>query len=137
MCLALYLFTNSELTQNKWDETNPQLFVETVSNGYDRNALKWPHNEHNVYYLGGYQGCGCGWAAVEEWDDDFDKEAKQKDRISLANLLRTIEQESSWLVACWEGDQGSELSSPKTISVNEISNPSFELTELQQYRFTP
>jgi len=134
MCLALYLFTNSRVPESSWEEANPGVFVQAVNNCEDRNALKWPHEEENVYYVGGYQGCGCGWSVVSEWDDSSDRAAKARDRLSLGRILRTVGLKGSWFVVCWEGDQGEPMHPVQLVTIDQIEDPGFEFTELQPYR---
>lgn len=134
MCLALYLFTDTELPTSKWDEKNPKVHVETVCDGEDRNAKKWPHDQRYVYYIGSYQGCGCGWSPSSEWDEPADIAAKKRDRLDLARLLDAIDHDRSWFVVCWEGDQGEAMHPVQPISLDQIVDPKFEFIELQQYR---
>jgi hypothetical protein len=129
----MYLFTNSALPESKWQESDPKVYVESVNDGEDRNAMKWLHEQDRIYYIGGYQGCGCGWGAVSEWDKPEDRAAKTKDRAALVDLLRQIDLQSSWFIVCWEGDQGEPMHPPKVISLEDIENPEFEFIELQQY----
>jgi len=105
-----------------------------VRAGEDRNVLKWPHEGLNVYYIGSYQGCGCGWSATGDWDEPSDRDAKTEDRLELGRILRVIDLKHSWFVVCWEGDQGESIQPAKTISVDQIEDPQFEFEELQQYR---
>ena len=136
MCLAMYLFTNDELDQSDWDESDPKVFVQTVSATPDNATKKWPHDQTQAYYMGSYQGCGCGWSPVSQWDDEPDKEAKKRDRKDLVELLKEVNLRTSWLIVCWEGEQGEAIKDSKSISLGDVLNPEFEFEELRQYRIT-
>jgi len=78
MCFALYLFTNDELPESKWSEEHQGIWIQAVKEGDDRAALKWQHEQKRVYYIGSYQGCGCGWSPTSEWDDPEDMQKSNK-----------------------------------------------------------
>ena len=132
----MYIFIDDELDESDWDESDPAVFVEKATSRSDQAAKIWPHDQNQAYYIGSYQSCVCGWKPVSEWDDEPDKEAKVRDRIKLVALLRTIDLSTSWLVVCWEGDQGEPMRDSETISLTDILSPVFEFEELMQYRFS-
>jgi len=49
--------------------------------------------------------------------------------------MMSINRLASWLVVCWEGDQGEPLLESKMISIQNIRNIHFEFEELRQYEF--
>jgi len=131
----MYLFTNEELPESKWSEEHPGVWIQAAKEGDDRGALKWPHEQKRVYYIGSYQGCGCGWSPANEWDEPEDMHNKQEDRDAFAELMMSINRTASWLVVCWEGDQGEPLLESKVISIQDIRNVHFEFEELRKYEF--
>jgi hypothetical protein len=137
MCRALYLFTNDKITEIEWAKEKPGVWIQAVDEKNDRNALLWPHEEQNTYYLGGYQGCGCGWAPVSKWDESTDIAQKQQDRNTLVELLMSIDFEKAWLVLSWEGDQGKLLLEPVNMQLKRILDVKFEFEELRKYVFRP
>ena len=135
MCLAMYIFTNDVLSQSKWSKDHPGIFIQSITTEDDRQALKWPHKTKNAYYVGGYEGCGCGWSPVSKWTEDEDIVRKQKDRNDLADIIKSINKGTSWLVVCWEGAQGEPLLHTKVITLEDIANVYFEFEELRKYEF--
>ncbi|MCG6155647.1 hypothetical protein [Rubinisphaera margarita] len=134
MCLALYLFTEESLPESEWIEDEPKVFVQAIENRKNQYAAKWLDDNKRIYYIGGYQGCGCGWLPVNEFDEPNDVEARQRDRMVLGQILRSIDLKSSWLVACWEGDEEESLFTIETITIEQIEDPGFAFVELQPYR---
>ena len=134
MCLALYLHTNDKLQVSEWSEENPKVWIQLVTEENDRGAFRWTDKQDHIYYIGGYQGCGCGWSPTNEWDEPEEIESKKKDRIELVNIFKQIDWSSSWFVICWEGDQGEELSNIKILTQEDILNSEFEIEELQKYK---
>ncbi len=133
MCLAMYLFTNDALPESEWSKDHPGVWIQEVKEGDDRGALKWPHEQNGVYYIGGFEGCGCGWSPVDEFDEPDEVSKKQEDRKKLAELVESVDLRDSWLVVCWEGEQGEPLLEAVTIGVHEIANVEFE--QLRKYLF--
>ena len=134
MCLAMYLFTNDALLGPSWIGSNPRMFVEEVLPKQKSRALNWHHTERHVYYIGSYQGCGCGWQTSFEGEDIAEKRLRAADRERLANLVASLKDQSSWLVVCWDGDQGVDLLPPVWVQPNEINDTAFEFEELREYR---
>lgn len=132
----MYLFTDNELSESKWSKEQPGIWIHAAAEGDDKHALKWSHSQRNVYYIGGYQGCGCGWSATNEWDDPDDISMKAKDRSELVSILKTVDTSNSWMIVCWEGDQGNQVLDSKQVYLNKILDPSFEFEELTQYTIT-
>ena len=133
MCLALYIFTNDTIPKSQWDKERPGIFVRAVDDGDAREPREWPHTQKHIYYIGSYQGCGCGWFVVSEEDEPADAQAKARDRLELGRIVRSVEKETTWLVACWEGDQGQAMKPLSEITIEQIEDPLFEFSQLQQY----
>ena len=133
MCLAMYLFTNSSLPESTWSEADPKIWLQRVELQADKAVLRWPHDQSHAYYVGGYEGCGCGWRAISYCDEPEEIVLKKKDRESLLLLLKELDLESTWLVVCWEGDQGEPLDDVELISMANISDAEFEFQELRRY----
>ena len=133
MCLALHLITKDSLSESEWVEDAPCLWVKRIRESEEQGELKWNSHAQFVYYIGGYQGCGCGWSPFREWDEPEEHAQKQADRLSLVQLLQELSDRSSWMVICWEGDQGTELLEPKAIRLDEIKDVGFEFEEKRKY----
>jgi len=133
MCYALYLFTDEFIAKTEWTEENPAMWIQAVSEGADLDALKWPHNKKNIYYIGSYSRCGCGWSSVTQWDAPEDISRKQSGRHNLAEILNSLNDRKFWLVICWEGNQGGPLLEAAPIRIEDILNDSFEFEEMRKY----
>ena len=136
MCLAFYLFSNDVIPTIKWNQDAPAVFISKIVQPSNRNVLAWPHTQKHVYKIGSYQGCGCGWSPVNEWDRPSDITSKKEDRKALVDILKSIKLPDTWLVVCWEGTQGQELFPETTIQLSNIEDTQFEFVELQKYRVT-
>lgn len=132
MCLALYLFTHDELPESQWSEANPTTWIQPTSD-QDAGVREWIEGDERIYYLGSYEGCGCGWAKIDEHDEPSDREKKTQDRQKLSKLVSALESTGSWLVICWEGDQGGALLERTPLAPREIEDPDFEFEELRRY----
>ena len=138
MCLALYLFTERNLPESSWNKDDPKVFIEAVTTASnDRGALDWPHGCKHVYYIGSYQGCGCGWSPLSDYDEDDDRTRKLRDRSALIDILVASDVSTSSFVCCWEGDQGQPMRSPQFLSWAQIQDGTYEFAELQEYRVSP
>lgn len=135
MCLAMYLFTDKNLKQIEWIKTNPAFFIKEFSEAKEPKTFKWNRDCFNVYYLGSTNGCGCGWKPINFYEEEIERLQKINDRKNLVSELQKINLNNSWLVVCWEGDQGCELLSEQRITLNDIENPEFEFDQLRKYTF--
>ncbi len=132
MCLALYLFTDKNLEEQKFDKEKPCMYIRNIAER-EMKVLTWNIDKKNVYYIGGSQGCGCGWSKWDEWDKDYEKLEKQKDRDSLFELLTDLALKGSHLIICWEGDQGEELEREEILDIAKLKDITFELEECVDY----
>lgn len=135
MCLAMYMFTKEVLPESVWDKSNPDFYIQRVFIEEDKRLSKWPCGQKNTYYIGSHQGCGCGWAAVSEFDSAQEKQKKIQIRQALVDVLKTIRVSGSRLVVCWDGDQGDDLLEKITISFSQILDQEFDFEEMRQYVF--
>ena len=137
MCIALYLFTNNQVDEIAFDESTPAFYIERITGGSsesDRMTNEWGFSESNIYYLGSSQGCGCGWAALDEKHDAEIEIAKMiNDREKLRQLLSSKDFNGSRLIACWEGDQGKPLKRREPIRLSDIVNLHFDFEECVNY----
>ena len=134
MCLAMYLFTNQVLPESSWDKEKPGMYIQNAAGESDSGVLTWRSSEKNVYYIGSSTGCGCGWKPIcEEYDEPEEKAQKTADRKVLHQLLKSVDLKNSWLVVCWEGDQGTNMLDPKYLSLENIQDMNFEFEGLRKY----
>ena len=106
----------------------------------DKGILKWNENDKNIYYVGSSQGCGCGWRSIaydfidiNNEDDKKELEDKIKDRIDLYTLLTSKDFNESYIIICWEGDQGEDIEQTMNLSVDDIKTVDYQFEELVKY----
>jgi hypothetical protein len=99
MCLGVYLVSDSTLPETKRDKSHPAFGAARLKRKETfLNRLPGA----NAYYLGSYQGCGCGFIS----DDAKDRESRaSRAQLSsyVANALR--HQSPVLLFAAWAGDE--------------------------------
>jgi hypothetical protein len=78
MCWAMYLFTDNDFEETKYDCNKPAMYIISVENDSNEyvNVSKWNENKKNIYYIGSSQGCGCGWRNPYIYCETFDDEIK-------------------------------------------------------------
>jgi len=118
MCYYLYLFSDEEFQESKFDKDNPGLFVLNVTHDGHRGAIAWK-NEKFAYYIGGYQGCGCGWC-LTEFDDEIERAQKIADRDALKRFISCAQSTSFRFISGYEGSQGE-----KVVAINELKIDEF------------
>jgi len=129
MCLALYLFTDENVKERKFDNENPRMWIQK-----ERDVSTWAADNRNVYYIGSSQKCGCGWRRWYEWDDDdTEKLEKQKDRESLFKLLAGLNLKNSHLIICWMGDEG-KVERKEILDITQLKDITFDLEECVDYK---
>ena len=141
----MYLFTNNNIEETKWDKENPGMYIENIKlkkeTGYDAaETSKWNENNKNTYYIGSYEGCGCGWHSTKESDFDRNNEEdkeelfnKIKDRRALHKLLKSNNCNGSYIIVCQEGDQGKEINKTIKINIEKVKKAGFSFYELVKY----
>jgi hypothetical protein len=135
LCLAMYLFTDKNIKEIEWKEDDPAFYIEKLNETRDPKTFKWNTESFNVYYLGSSEGCGCGWNPINIYEEAFESEKKINERNLLVSTLQNIDLKNSWMVVCWEGDQGRELLLEQRITLKEIGDPFFEFEQLRVYTF--
>ena len=133
MCLALYLFTDNKMEEIVFDKENPGLFLREIMER-EYAVKNWVADKPHIYYVGSSQGCGCGWEAALESDEEEEIAEKTKDRQALHQLLASQNFAGSHLIICWEGDQGDELERPDKVSLAQIRDVNFEFEECVDYQ---
>jgi len=105
----MYLFTDKILEEIEWKENEPAFYIEKCDEKKEPKTFYWNIENSNVYYFGSYEGCGCGWNPINIYEDVLESERKINDRELLVRTLQNIDLQSSWMVVCWEGEQGTEF----------------------------
>jgi hypothetical protein len=107
MCNVVYIACAQPLREIAWDEAAPQFYVQRLEE--DDHVVRQRFSHPHVYYVGSYQGCGCGLAyAPAAGDDSEEGHRSRRDRDLFAafleeELART--RASVQLFTCWAGDE--------------------------------
>jgi hypothetical protein len=144
MCLAMYLFTDDTIEEKEWDEKNPRMYIKEMKLetccDFENNVFKWNENNKKIYYIGSYEGCGCGWHSTKNNYGNRDTEEDRQilynkiiDRRNLYKLLKSIKHNGSYIIVCWEGDQGNELIETIKLNIEKIKKTNYEYYELVKY----
>jgi hypothetical protein len=131
MCLAVYLATDKEIPEIKWNSTSPDFHVKRENN---RRKILNRMVSKSLYYIGSNEGCGCGFLlegiveASEQW------EAKKENYRAFARYLYlNLKDETVKIFVCWEGDQEKDPKKEVRINIDQIESGEFEFEELTQY----
>ena len=86
MCMTLYLFTDNIVQEVEFNTNSLELHIEASK---EEAIRAWKIPRKNVYYIGSFQGCGCGWALTVDEDnlDDEERAGIRRDREELLRLL--------------------------------------------------
>ena len=143
MCLAMYLFTENIIEETEWNEKKRKIFIEDITkneNGKDNNVINWNENNKKIYYIGSYLGCGCGWRSPKYGSINMDDEKKREeleykvnDRNDLFQLLTSKNFKGSFIIVCWEGEQGNEIKQTLKLNIENIKNIDYDFEELVKY----
>jgi arsenate reductase-like glutaredoxin family protein len=64
----MYLYTDNIIEEIEWDINNPKMYLKNIKlescGDYEKSLYKWNENNKNIYYIGSYEGCGCGWRNI-------------------------------------------------------------------------
>jgi len=130
----MYLFTENNIEETEYDVKNPRMYIQKIPSN------KWNENDKNIYYIGSYEGCGCGWASMKysyiDKNDEYDREElanKINARKDLYRLLKSNRCNDSYIVVCWEGDQGKEIDETLKLNIKKVKNIEYEFYELVKY----
>ncbi|MCA8830460.1 hypothetical protein [Hymenobacter pini] len=129
MCYYVYLGADADLPLVALDAKEPVFSVQPIAAS---DAAVAPHfTKKNIYHLGSWQGCSCGFAN----DIDFeDAELVAKNSSSVNALLAFIDsalsqEDTVELHTCWAGNQWQLPTERKSTSLHEIQRYGFELEE--------
>jgi hypothetical protein len=106
MCMMIYISAARPLDFVSLDKANPTFHVSPLSEKHKVVGQQFHYS--NVYSVGAYDGCGCGfqYGQYPEYEDD-ERELKRASLdafsdylVQQLNQVKVIE-----LFACWDGDQ--------------------------------
>lgn len=143
MCFVLYAGTEKALKLRSWQETKPDLSVESLT---ERDQpIKVHFSKPEVRYIGSTAGCGCDFPHVTlqdgEWltfeDDEVDAEQEEKEkynRKALVGLLQESGERMVELYGVWDGDFDKLPKATEEIPLQRILDPNFLFKEQGFYR---
>ena len=128
MCYAVYIGTNTKQITGNYVAGQTDLYLEVAIQEVELAGLKLKFSKSNVYYVGSYQGCSCGFAydptdPNERADDDDEEETIKavKSLKALVLLLENLtEEEDIEFYCCWEGDWEYPINYRKEIDIRQI-----------------
>lgn len=127
MCLAVYVASDALLPESRWNEQAPAFYLEAVPKSEDVcTHFRYRH----VYYAGSHEGCGCGFS--KDGRDIEELQRCQANYLALASALSNalLNGTRVQLYTCWEGEQTNRPESTGAVTVNELTEPEFELQQL-------
>jgi hypothetical protein len=140
MCLALYLSCNYPIPHILYDDKNPSLHTQDITD--EENRLKDLLSFPNIKYIGSDLGCSCGFRHAllngDEWLDAVEEGAIQIDNTNHDQLVELIMKTSKpgtiiELLACWEGDHGLPILYRDKIKIEQLLSMEFHFKERSIY----
>ena len=99
MCLGVFLAADRELPLVAWDEAQPSFNVTPLQD--EERPVRGRFSKRNVYYLGAYTGCSCGFTPDEDGEE---ADAARSLEGLVAYLREAVGDGSLELFTCWDGD---------------------------------
>jgi len=124
MCFTVYISTNTIQKVNTFTSGETYLFLEELTNEKEVIGLKKKFTKNYIYYVGSYQGCGCGFSydPLEEIVEDEEDEKTKKSVEALITLVSKLTQNDNLeFYCCWDGDWEDEITNNKELNINNIS----------------
>jgi hypothetical protein len=108
MCMMLYLAADVPLRTVEWREDAPGFH--TSPSTADEERVRCQFTKPNLFYVGSYEGCACGFQLGEYPPDWLDPDEVVERRRSLREFAEYLREElrragTIELYACWDGDQ--------------------------------
>ncbi|HEV2802074.1 MAG TPA: hypothetical protein VGW12_16485 [Pyrinomonadaceae bacterium] len=109
--MMVYIAADEPLPLIEWQENVSVFCVTKLSEGEKRVHRQF--SRPFVYYLGSYEGCGCGFSYDDEpVEDEDDRRRDAAARESVRQLSKylsdVVRRGSVEMYACWDGDQEAE-----------------------------
>lgn len=130
MCTKVYLASEKEIPEIKWNEESPGFYLDRVDpKVYD--DLTGILNLRFIYELGSHMGCSCG-LSYGEWslNDKEDKhDQRVKDVSDFANYLSTHMHQNRLQIFCTEWDDVQGHYDEKDFRLSGISKEEFDFED--------
>jgi hypothetical protein len=134
MCYSLYLGTDTECTTSEWKEKEIFFYLEDLRDV--DIEIKKKFSKSNVYYVGSWQGCSCGYFCSPEYaETESDLEEINYTKKSIIKFVeftkQKLKEESKLeIYLCWEGDQYLEPKRKYTTTPDKLIGTSLQMEDL-------
>lgn len=110
MCYAAYIGVNEKQNIEEFIPNATYLFLEELTRPNEQVGVRSKFSKNNIYYVGAYEGCSCGFAVseatleeyIESRDSLIPKIYSIQALINLIDKLRQIEIVEFY--CCWEDE---------------------------------
>jgi len=132
MCTMVYLSTDIPIEVKEYDENTDYSFYiyETTE---DIEFIKKHVSYENIFILGAYDGCACGFYndSVDEDKDDPDFIKSKQSIKELKEFLIELQKqtESIEIYSCWIGDEDEKRKSTIELDPQNIDIENFDFEE--------
>ncbi len=138
MCMMIYIAADQPLELIKRDEANPDLQVTELieSDEIIRKQFQLPY----VYYVGAYEGCGCGFQAGEYPQDDDDERPMKRASLDAFAIYLDKQLKNTKLIelfACWDGNQTVPPEHNRYLTPNMLLSDKFFFLERELSQIKP
>jgi hypothetical protein len=133
MCYALYIATDIPCQTTNWKPHDRNFYIEDLEE--KDNYVVHHFSKSFIYYVGSWQGCGCGFFIETKWLDSENHyeeiESTKKCITDLVAFLKKILQKSEEieLFVCWEGVQSKKPERKLELTPMDLLGDSLPLKE--------
>ncbi len=138
MCMMVYIAADTSLPIIEWQYEKSVFSVTELLKGEE--CVRKQFTKSFVYYLGSYEGCGCGFSYGDEYGDEpIEDEDDLKRDIAARESVRQLSEYLSYVVksglielyACWDGDQEANVEERLNVTPAYFGGESFAFEEKQ------
>ncbi len=131
MCKLIYIAAEKPLPLVKLSNEEAAIVVQELSENEQRIVQRFA--KPYVYYVGAYEGCGCGFSygqypIEDEYDRAQDYNARESVRQLAEYLSNAVEQAGDIeMLVCWTGEEEEMPKSRSTMTPVDFGGETFEL----------
>ena len=134
--MAFYIASDKPLPLVEWQKDAPAFHVEELRD--EQKAVREQFTRSNVYYVGGWEGCGCSFNYGREYpefsDDPDELNAAHEDRKRLFKYLK--EHQVPEMYSCWFDEEEKPRKHIRQVTSDQLQSDEFvfqqnELLEIE------